>query len=71
MIDKQVVQLILISLVGTGVSARGSLMWEETGVPGENLRLQAGNHNTLSHTTTAYHEVRTTIAIENETGHAA
>lgn len=29
-IDKQLVlQLILISLVGTDVSARGSLMWEE------------------------------------------
>lgn len=35
MIDKQVIQLILICLVGTDDSAMGSLMWEKTGVPGE------------------------------------
>lgn len=27
-------------------------MWEETGVSGENPRVQAGDHHTLSHTTT-------------------
>lgn len=34
-IDKQVVQLILISLVGTNVCPRVSLMWEETLKPGK------------------------------------
>lgn len=38
-IDKQVQQLILISLVGTDVSVSGSLMWEEAGAPGEAPRL--------------------------------
>lgn len=42
MIDKQVIQLILICLVGTDDSAMGSLMWEKTGVPGEdNVSKQA------------------------------
>lgn len=42
--DKHVPQLILISYVGTDVSAMGSLMWKETRVPTEIL-----------HTTTVHH----------------
>uniref|UniRef100_K1QEJ4 Uncharacterized protein n=1 Tax=Magallana gigas TaxID=29159 RepID=K1QEJ4_MAGGI len=30
MIDEQVLQLILISLVATNVSARGSMVWEDS-----------------------------------------
>lgn len=32
MIDKRLLQLISIYVIGTDVSTRGSLMWEETGV---------------------------------------
>lgn len=52
MIDKQVIQLILICLVGTDDSAMGKNR-SARGRP----RLQAGNHDTLSHTASAYHEV--------------
>lgn len=41
-IDKQ--------LNGTDVSTWGSLMWEEAGIPRETPCVQAGNHNSLSHT---------------------
>lgn len=51
-VDKQVLQLILISFVGTDVSKRNSLMWVEATVPWENPGVQAGNHFALSHTTT-------------------
>ena len=40
---KQVIQLILITLVGPDVGARGVLVWEETGVPGGNPRDRAGD----------------------------
>ena len=61
-INKQVLQLILISLVGTDVNTRGSLVWEEAGVPGENPRVQAGDRYTLSHTTTVDQGDRTRVA---------
>jgi len=35
-ITKQVIQLILIMLVGTDGCVQMVFMWEETGVPGEN-----------------------------------
>ena len=35
-ITKQVIQLILITLVGTDVCVRMVFVWEETGVPGGN-----------------------------------
>jgi len=35
-ITKQVIQLILIMLVGTDVCVRMVFVWEETGVPGGN-----------------------------------
>lgn len=38
-INKQVLQLKLISLVGTGVSARSSMKWEEAGVSDKNPRV--------------------------------
>jgi len=34
-ITKQVIQLLLIMLVGTDVCVRMVFVWEETGVPGE------------------------------------
>ena len=37
-------------------------MWEEAGVPGENPRVQAGDHHTLSHTTTVDQGDRTRVA---------
>lgn len=37
-------------------------MWKESGVPEENARVQAGDHQSLSHTTTVDHGVRTGIA---------
>jgi len=36
-ITKQIIQLILIILVGTDVCVRMDFVWEETGMPGENL----------------------------------
>lgn len=44
------------------VSAKGSLIWEEAGVPGENPRVHAGDHHTLSHTTTVNCRDRTWVA---------
>ena len=41
---------------------RWSLLWEETGAPGENPRVQVGDQHTLSHTTTADHGDRTRVA---------
>jgi len=35
-ITKQVIQLVLIMLVGTDVCVRMVFVWEETGVPGGN-----------------------------------
>jgi len=35
-ITEQVIQLILIMLVGTDVCVRMAFVWEETGVPGGN-----------------------------------
>lgn len=46
MIDKLFLKLILISLVGMDVSAKGSLMWEEAIVPKEKPKVQDGNHYT-------------------------
>ena len=40
---KQVIKLILITLVGPDVSARGVVVWEETGEPGGNPRGRAGD----------------------------
>ena len=40
---KQVIQLILITLVGPDVSARGVFVWEETGEPGGKPRGRAGD----------------------------
>lgn len=63
-IDKQVWlhTSILIYLIGTDVSARGSLMWEEVRVPGENPHVQAGDRHTLTHTcTTLTHTCTTTV----------
>lgn len=44
------------------VSVRGSLMWEEAGVPGESPRVQAGDRYILSHTTTVDHKNRARVA---------
>lgn len=41
-IDKQVLQLASLFLVGTGVSAIGSMMFEEAGVSGENPTCPSG-----------------------------
>lgn len=55
--------LVMLSpVVGTGVRTKGSLMslmWKEAGVPGENPRIRAGDHHTLSHTTTVEYGNRT------------
>lgn len=61
-IDKQILQLIWISLVGTHISASGSLMWEEAGVPVENTGVQEGDNHTLSHATSVDHRDRTRVA---------
>lgn len=45
------------------VRARGSLMWKEARVPGENPSVQAGDHHTLSHTTSVDHGDRTRVAV--------
>lgn len=45
MIDRQVPQLILIFFVDTVVVVGRSLIWEETGMPGEN----PCDHHTISH----------------------
>lgn len=61
-IDKWVLQLILsiIFLIGMDISMRGSLRWEKAGVPREN-QCQAGNHHTVSHTTTVNHGDQTWV----------
>ena len=43
MITKQGIQLILIMLVGIDVCIRVVLVWEETGVPGENPPVWLGD----------------------------
>lgn len=53
---------ILISLVDTGVSARGSFVWEKAGLPRENPRVQAVDRHALSHKATVNHEHRTRVA---------
>jgi len=45
-ITKQVIQLILIMLVGTDVCVRMVFVWEETGVPGGNPPVWLGDHMT-------------------------
>lgn len=64
MIDKQVLQRILISLVGMDVSASRALVWREAGVPGENPRVQVGDRHTLSHNTIVDHADRFRVAAE-------
>lgn len=59
--------VMLSSVVGTGVRTKGSLMslmWKEAGVPGENPRVRARDHRTLSHTTTVEYGNRTRIAAQ-------
>lgn len=59
--------VMLSSVVGTDVRTKGllmSLMWKEAGVPGENPGVQAGDHHTLSHTTTVEYGNRTRIAAQ-------
>lgn len=48
MIEKQVLQLILLYYVGTDVSASRSLIWDNSGVPRKNPCVQVGAHHTLS-----------------------
>lgn len=61
MIDKQVLQRILISLGGTDVSASKALVWREDG---ENPRVQMGDRHTLSHNTIVDHADRIRVAAE-------
>lgn len=61
--------VMLSSVVGTGVRMKGSLMslmWKEAGVPGENPRVQAGDHRTLSHTTTVEYGDLDRSAVKSE-----
>ena len=58
-ITKQVIQLILIMLVGTDVCIRMVFVWEETGVPGANPPVWLGDHMTISHDAAGY---RTRVA---------
>lgn len=60
-IHKQVLQRISISFVGTDASARGSLVWEEARVPGEDPHVQAGDCHNFSHTTTVDQGDRTRV----------
>ena len=48
-ITTQVIQLILIMLVGTDVWVPVVFVWEETGVPGGNPPVWLGDHMTISH----------------------
>ena len=48
-ITKQVIQLVLIMLVGTDICVRMVFMLEETRVPGGNPPVWLGDHMTLSH----------------------
>jgi len=41
---KQVIQLILIMLVGTDICVPVVFVWEETGVPGGNPPVRLGDH---------------------------
>lgn len=43
-------------------------MWEETGVSGENPHVQAGDHHTLSHTTTVDQGDQTRVAAVRSEG---
>lgn len=45
-----ILQLLLSSLIDTGVNARGSLVWKEADVPGKNPRVQASDIKPLSFT---------------------
>lgn len=59
--------VMLSSVVCTDVRTKGSLMslmWKEAGVPGENPRVRARDHRTLSHTTTVEYGNRTRIAAQ-------
>ena len=49
MIANQVIQLILIMLVGTDVCIRMIFVWEVTGVPGGNPPVWHGDPMTISH----------------------
>ena len=51
---KQVIQLILIMLVGTDVCVRMVFVWEETGVPGGKPPVWLGDHMTISHADAGY-----------------
>ena len=53
-ITKQVIQLILIMLVGTDVCVRIVFVWEETGIPGGNPPVWLGDHMTISHADPGY-----------------
>ena len=53
-ITQQVIQLILIMLVGTDICVRMVFLWEETGVPGRNLPVRLGDHMTISHADVVY-----------------
>lgn len=61
-ISKQVLQLISMFVFGSdfGVEA---LIWEKTRVSGWDSSAQAGNHNTLSQTSTVHPENRSRIAV--------
>mgnify|MGYP007091346497 CR=1 FL=1 len=58
-ITKQVLQLILIMLVGTDVCVRTVFVWEETGVPGGNPPVWLGDQwtMTISHADAGYRQV--------------
>ena len=45
---KRVIQIILITLVGTDVCVRMVFVWEETGVPGGSPPVCLGDHMTIS-----------------------
>ena len=53
-ITKQVIQIILIMLVGTDVYVPVVFEWEETGVSGGNPPGWLGDHMNISHTNAAY-----------------
>ena len=53
-IMEQVIQLILIMLVGTDVCVRMVSVWKETGVPGGNPTVWLGDHMTISHADARY-----------------
>ena len=51
---KQVIQIILIMLVGTNVCVRMVFVLEKTGVPGGNPPVWLGDHMTISHADAKY-----------------